>query len=353
MAFLHCHFDTPNGSFLKHDVHYYLSTLHFSNTLNWVHQTNLDGTKTMNPIQSVLITGANAGLGREAARQLALQNGIEKIHLGCRNQTKAEAAMNALESETGRKIFEIVLIDVSDPSSVRTAVGNMNAPVDAVVLNAGGTGGRTPNALTDSGVTNIFAANMLGHVVLVDELLERQLVTSTILYAGSEAARGIPKMGISPPKLATSSFEEFTSIADGSKFGKDGDPLDIYANIKLTGALWMGSMARQHPHIRFVTMSPGGTTGTNGMDDLPFLKKLFFKHIGGVLMPIFGLMHSVETGAKRYVDGLLNPKFESGHFYASRAGSPTGPVVDQATIDADLANATFQDNANRAVHQFA
>lgn len=112
-------------------------------------------------------------------------------------------------------------------------------------------------------------------------------------------------------------------------------------------------MARQHPHIRFVTMSPGGTTGTNGMDDLPFLKKVVFKYVGGTLMPLLGMMHSVETGAKRYVDGLMNAKFETGHFYASRAGSPTGPVIDQAEIDQNLANPDFQDNANKAVHRFA
>ncbi|MDA4846064.1 SDR family NAD(P)-dependent oxidoreductase [Hoeflea poritis] len=307
----------------------------------------------MKPIQSVLITGANAGLGREAARQLALHKGIEKIYLGCRNETKAQAAKSALEAETGRDIFQILLIDVSNPVSVREAVAGLHAPVDAAILNAGGTGGRAPNNLTASGVTNIFASNVLGHAVLVDELLERQLVTSTVLYAGSEAARGIPKMGIARPELETSSVEEFASIANGSKFGPDGDPLEIYANVKLTAALWMGSMARQHPHIRFVTISPGGTTGTNGMDDLPFLKRLFFKHVGGILMPVLGMMHGVETGAKRYVDGLLNPKFESGRFYASAGGSPTGPVIDQATIVSDLANPVFQDNANRAVHQFA
>ncbi|NQY61917.1 SDR family NAD(P)-dependent oxidoreductase [Cognatishimia sp.] len=307
----------------------------------------------MNPIQSVLITGANAGLGREAARQLALQKGVEKIILGCRNLEKAKAAQKALEAETGRKIFEILILDVSNKTSVRNAVASLSAPVDAVILNAGGTGGRTPNALTEDGVTHIFAANVLGHVVLVDELLERQLVTSTVLYAGSEAARGIPKMGVAKPDMVTSSEVEFTAIADGRKFGPKADPLDIYGTIKLTGAMWMASMARKHPHIRFVTMSPGGTTGTNGMDDLPLLKKIFFKYIGSTLMPIFGMMHSVETGAKRYVDGLLNPKFESGHFYASRAGSPTGPVVDQTIIDPSLGNQDAQDNANRAVHQFA
>lgn len=307
----------------------------------------------MKPIQTVLITGANAGLGREAARQLALRNGIEKIYLACRNLEKAEAAKVSLETQTGKSIFEIIVMDVANPISVRKAVASLSAPVDAVILNAGGTGGRTPNGLTDTGVTNIFASNLLGHVVLVDELLERQLITSTVLYAGSEAARGIPKMGVAKPEMKSLSTEEFISIADGSKFPSDADPLDVYSYIKLVGAHWIGAMARQHPHVRFITMSPGGTTGTNGMDDLPFLKKVFFKYVGGILMPIFGMMHSVETGAKRYVDGLLNDKFKSGRFYASREGSPTGPVIDQADIDSSFNDHDFQDNANQAVHRFA
>lgn len=160
-------------------------------------------------------------------------------------------------------------------------------------------------------------------------------------------------MGVAKPELETSSMEEFASIANGSKFGAKADPLDIYGTIKLTGALWMASMSRQHPHLRFVTMSPGGTTGTNGMDDLPFLKKLFFKYVGGLFMPMLGMMHSVDKGAKRYLDGLFDPRFESGHFYASQAGSPTGPVVDQLTIEPSLGNITAQDNARLAIQQFS
>ena len=311
------------------------------------------GEISMNPIQSVLVTGANAGLGRECARQLALHDGIEKIYLGCRNELKALAAKAALEAETGRQIFDIILMDMSDPDTVRRAVTAMDKPVDAIVLNAGGMGGRHPAAMTWKGVTSIFAVNILGHAVLVDELLDRQLLTSTVLYARSEAARGIPKMGIARPVLKTSSVDEFTSIADGSKFNEKSDPLELYANVKLMAALWMSSMARQHPHIRFVTMSPGGTTGTNGMDDLPFLKKLFFKHVGGVLMPMFGMMHGLDVGARRYVDGLFNSKFETGGFYASREGSPTGPVIDQTTIAVELGDTVFQDNAKEAIRLFA
>ena len=56
-------------------------------------------------MKNVLVTGANAGLGKGCCRQLAAVQGIEKIYLGCRNQAKAEAAKVELESLTGKSIF--------------------------------------------------------------------------------------------------------------------------------------------------------------------------------------------------------------------------------------------------------
>ena len=39
-------------------------------------------------------------------------------------------------------------------------------------------------------------------------------------------------------------------------------------------------------------------------------------------------------------------------FYASAANTITGPLVDQADIFSDLANLSFQDHANEAIHRF-
>jgi NAD(P)-dependent dehydrogenase (short-subunit alcohol dehydrogenase family) len=69
-------------------------------------------------LKSVLITGANGGLGKETARQLALQDGIERIYLGCRNEEKAKAAKLELEESTGKSVFEIILMDISNLNSV-------------------------------------------------------------------------------------------------------------------------------------------------------------------------------------------------------------------------------------------
>lgn len=302
-------------------------------------------------IKTVLITGANSGLGKEAARQLALLDGTEKIYLACRNAVKAQAAKLSLEKSTGKSIFEIVLMDVTDLDSVRSAVASLGEPIEGLVMNAGGMGGKHPGQKTADGVTYLFAVNVLGHVVLLDELLKANKLSKVALYAGSEAARGVPVMGMKRPSLKTSSVAEFASIIDGSFFGDKVDPMAAYGPVKYIAALWISSVARQHPELRLVTMSPGGTTGTEVMNDLPPVMNFFFKHIGVKLMPLFGIMHTVEVGAKRYVDALNHASYKSGVFYASKKGM-SGPVADQGTLFADLNNQVFQDNANEAIHRF-
>ena len=66
------------------------------------------------PEKTVLITGANAGIGKEVARQLASRPEIARIYLACRNRDKATTAKADLEAATGRRIFDIVLMDVAD-----------------------------------------------------------------------------------------------------------------------------------------------------------------------------------------------------------------------------------------------
>jgi NAD(P)-dependent dehydrogenase (short-subunit alcohol dehydrogenase family) len=273
--------------------------------------------------------------------------------LACRNPKKAEAAKAELEAATGRSIFEIVILDTTNLDSVRNAVKSLNAPIDAVIMNAGGTGGKNPEKLTKDGVTYISAVNVLGHVVLVDELLKANKLNNVALFASTEAARGIKQMGMKRPDLKTSSVEEFVSVLDGSAFKDNFDPMQVYGVVKYTGTLWMSAMARKYPNIKFLSVSPGGTRGTEGMNDLPFLQRIFLKYVGmRVIMPLMGMSHSLATGAKRFVNAINNPALKSGVFYASKEKVLTGVIVDQSPIFPDLSNTTFQDNADAAIHRF-
>ncbi|MGF1741770.1 SDR family NAD(P)-dependent oxidoreductase [Vibrio profundum] len=78
-------------------------------------------------------TCRHAGLGKESAKQLAIR-GVEKVYLGCRNEAKTKQAKQELEKTTGKSVFEIVLIDVSNLASVRSAV----AQIERLIMNAEG-----------------------------------------------------------------------------------------------------------------------------------------------------------------------------------------------------------------------
>jgi NAD(P)-dependent dehydrogenase (short-subunit alcohol dehydrogenase family) len=240
-------------------------------------------------------------------------------------------------------------MDVADPDSVRVALASIDGSLDAVVMNAGGIGGKTPIALTAVGVTTVFASNILGHVVLLEALLNAGRLNEVAVLAGSEAARGVPKLRMKRPSFSSTSADELAAVIDGSYFAdRKFDRNLAYGQVKYIGALWMAYLARQYPDRRFVTVSPGNTSGTNGPNDLGLPLRLAAKYV----MPRLGISHTVDVGARRLVDGVFDPKLSSGVFYASVANKLTGPLVDQASIFPDLAKPSFQDHANEAIHRF-
>jgi len=304
--------------------------------------------------ESILITGANIGLGKETARQLALKQETKKIILFCRNPAKAEEAKKDLEEKTGKKIFEIVIGDVSDANSVRKAVEKIKGPIDAVVLNAGGMVGKTAAQITPSGMNNLAATNILGHVVLVDELLKQDKLKKVVLFISAEAVPGVKPLGMKPVSMKTSSVDEFAAVLDGSFFGKKFDVTQAYGYVKYVGTMWTLSMARKYPDLKFVVMSPGNTKGTQAPDNLPQPMRFMLKFI---MMPIVfplmgGMVHEIEVGVKRLVDGISDERYKSGVFYASKEGKLSGEVIDQSTFFTALKNTTSQDNADKAIHRF-
>jgi NAD(P)-dependent dehydrogenase (short-subunit alcohol dehydrogenase family) len=304
--------------------------------------------------ESILITGANAGLGKETARQFALKQETKNVILFCRNRAKAEAAKRDLEAQTGKRIFTIVIGDVMDANSVRKAVQEIKEPIDAIVLNAGGVIGKTAAKATPSGMNQLAATNILGNVILVEELIRRDKLRETVVAVSAEAVPGVKLLGVKPVSMRTSSVDEFAAVLDGSYFGKKFNALQAYAYVKYAETMWALSMARKYPSLKFVAVSPGNTKGTRAPDSLPPPMRLMLK---SVMMPIVfpllgGMVHTLDVGAKRFVDAISDERYKSGVFYASKEGKLSGDMVDQSTFFTDLTNTSFQDNAYQAIHRF-
>mmetsp|Transcript_43334 Transcript_43334/g.104728 ORF Transcript_43334/g.104728 Transcript_43334/m.104728 type:complete len:160 (-) Transcript_43334:639-1118(-) len=127
---------------------------------------------------------------------------------------------------------------------------------------------------------------------------------------------------------------------------------ETYGVVKYMGSLWASYMARQHPNIRFVSVSPGASKGTQFFDDMPIAGKILVKGVFS-LFSALGRVHGVEEGAKRYIDALLDDQtFQTGGFYASKKGS-SGPVAEQSdaipSFD-EYKDTKLQDNAAKAIH---
>src|SRR5271165_2463256 len=85
----------------------------------------------------------------------------------------------------------LIIGDVSDANSVRKAVEKIKDPIDAIILNAGGVVGKTAAKVTPSGMNNLAATNILGHVILVEELIKHNKLKKAALFVSAEAVPGV------------------------------------------------------------------------------------------------------------------------------------------------------------------
>ncbi|KAF9448402.1 short-chain dehydrogenase [Macrolepiota fuliginosa MF-IS2] len=88
--------------------------------------------------KTVVVVGANTGLGFEAAQHFA-RMGAGRLVLACRSQEKGETAIERLKQETGYSEAELWLVDLADFASVRAFVDKALEDLerlDILVLNA-------------------------------------------------------------------------------------------------------------------------------------------------------------------------------------------------------------------------
>lgn len=127
-----------------------------------------------------IVTGANAGIGRETARVLALRGA--SVTMACRNLEKAEAARDAIlaaSSRIGKDQLEVMRLDLGELAQVRdfaTAFLATNRPIHLLINNAGV---MLPDRReTADGFEAHFGVNHLGHFLLTQLLQERILASA-------------------------------------------------------------------------------------------------------------------------------------------------------------------------------
>jgi NAD(P)-dependent dehydrogenase (short-subunit alcohol dehydrogenase family) len=126
--------------------------------------------------RTVIVTGANSGLGLVTARELARVGA--RVILACRNVAKGEAAAARMSGDV-----QVRRLDLQDLASIHDFADGVSV-VDVLINNAGIMA--VPYAITKDGFESQIGTNHLGHFALTNLLLpkitDRVVTVSSIMH---------------------------------------------------------------------------------------------------------------------------------------------------------------------------
>jgi NAD(P)-dependent dehydrogenase (short-subunit alcohol dehydrogenase family) len=259
--------------------------------------------------KTVLITGANSGIGYQAALELA-RHGAHVL-MGVRSRAKGEAALARLLREAPRASAEIVELDMASLASIRRFAEGYAGPLDVLVNNAGVMALPT-RELTEDGFERQFGTNHLGHFALTGLLMPKLLAASAprVVTVSSLAHRN-----------GTMDFDNLQSE-------KSYVPWDAYNQSKLANLLFARELDRRVRaaglSLRSIPVHPG-ISRTSIIDNGPgggSLKMVMLK----ILSPL--ITQDDAAGALPTLYGATAPEAKGGEYigpdgFQAFRGSPT------------------------------
>ena len=269
-----------------------------------------------------IITGANSGIGYEAAREFA-RNGAEVI-FASRSQAKAEAAMIQIKEEFPDVQLVFIQLDLANLQSVRNFAEEFNSRynrLDILLNNAGIM--LVPYGTTEDGFENTLGINHLGHFALTGLLIEK--LTNT------------PGARI----VNISSNAHYGGELDFSNFmyenGKGYTPMGAYSRSKLSNLLFTYELQRRFEINKLDALALAAHPGISatGLAD-HFLNQRMIWFIRSVMRMMF---QSSAMGSLPGIRAAVDQEAKGGQYYGpagkgEKSGYPI--VVDSNEISKNL-----------------
>ena len=181
--------------------------------------------------KTVIITGANTGIGKETALDMAKRGA--RVIMACRDLKKGEAALKDIVERTGSKKVVLKQLDLASMKSIRKFAEdiNMNEPELHVLINNAGLGCQPQKTKTEDGFEMTMGVNHLGHFLLTNLLLDllKKSTPSRIVVVSSSAHKD---------QAQGMRFDNINSEKFYNKF-------DAYGQSKLANILFAKELAKR------------------------------------------------------------------------------------------------------------
>ena len=267
-----------------------------------------------------IVTGGNAGLGYQTARELARAGA--QVVLACRSIERGQAAVKTIQAEQPAAQVFVAHLDTSSLDSVRTfadTVLEAGEPVDMLVNNAGIMA--VPQRQTSvDGFELQLATNYLGHFALTGRLLP------VLLRASAPRVVSLSSNAHKRSKIHFGDLQMEQGYA----------PMKSYGQTKLALLVYAQELERQSEQHGSRLVSIGahpGLSATSIVRDLPAPAKI----ITNLAFQILG--HSNAEGALPQLYAATEPEAQPGGYYGPNGflefkGAPAPAKVGAAAQDA-------------------
>jgi retinol dehydrogenase-12 len=191
--------------------------------------------------RTVVVTGANSGIGRATAMELARRGA--RVHVACRSLERARPVLDDITAAHGPDAASFLALDLSDLASVRAGAERYIAtgePIDVLIDNAGLAGQR---GLTADGFELAFGVNHLGHFLFTTLLLDtlERSAPARVVVVASDAHFQASGVDFDAVRRRTSSL---TGLAE-------------YGVSKLCNVLFAQELARRTSRVTTYALHPG------------------------------------------------------------------------------------------------
>lgn len=184
--------------------------------------------------KTVIITGANTGIGKAVAIKLAALGA--QVILACRSVERGKIALQEIMEITGSKLVDLVCVDMASQSSIHKFTEEFMSKydrLDVLIHNAANFDltMKTP-MLTEDGVETIFATNHLGPFLMTGLLIDtlKESAPSRVITVASKGLMMYPNLKI-----------EFDNLNGEKKF----TPQHAYYHSKLAQVMFTYDLARK------------------------------------------------------------------------------------------------------------
>jgi len=236
-------------------------------------------------MKSIIITGANSGIGYECAMQMAKIAPKESIIIACRNMTAGKLAAEKIKKETGHPNLVCMELDLASLQSIRAfeiAFSKTDHKEISTLINNAGLQNIGETAYTKDGFEITFGTNHLGGLYLTQLLTPYMTSGASVTFTASDTHDPLTKTGIEPPvytsgrELAfpTKTTEKATTV------GQRRYSTSKLCNV-MTACLFHEKLAPLG--IRVNAFDPGMVPGTGLAKNYPAILRFVWNNIMPVL----------------------------------------------------------------------